>query len=1068
MRLSSSTLDTCAQRRGRVDPGRALRVRATARSCSASRSASSRDAATRASSTARRSGESDPSASAASSAMASSRVDVSSTHRNSTVVRRSSSVEADASARRNDPVLPDGSERFSRVRASDAARARRRRVASSSGRRTRTRRPTSSSARATSTRPRYLAALIADGRDVVTIANDWDLDGRRTRDRGGDARRGADVIYQACFVDGALARLRRLRRAAAGRPLRGRRHEARAPLEAVLRAAALLLLGAGRAASRGAHARADARRARNARAGEPARRRLPRVLPPRARAVRRARSRPGSTSTPCRSRSAPAATSSSRCESRWRADDHLSLVARMRPRPGRPARAARASHTVAELAGAPPTTPVRPRWRRAPSRRCATRRRCRSPRARAGTAWKVLAPEPKRGFELLPPPSAGDLFFDIEGDPFWEPGRGLEYLWGIVDTAGAFRPFWAHDRAQERRAVEGVIDLIRERRARRSARCTSTTTPPTRSSALKRLTCEYGTREDELDDLLRDEVFVDLYKVVSQGLRLSHERYGLKQVETFYFERARRPARRRRLDRALRGLARASRPGDPRRHRRLQRGGLRLDARAARLAAAAAARRGAAARASPSRASRPTTRPRRRSSRQALLAGLPDDPHEVADADRPRWLLAQLAALPPPRGEAGLVGVLRQDRADRARSCRSATRTRSAGSSRPGRRSRSGDSLRLAVHVPGAAAPPRCRAATSSTRRPAGRPGRSRRSTRRPGRCSLRRGPIARGRAAAGRADPGRPVHDARAAGRAAAPRALRARRRRALSARPSRSSCASRSRARSRRTTSTPRRRLVAEPRRPPPRDPGPARLGQDLHGRAADRAPDAPRPARRRDLDEPQGDPQPDRRGRARRTRDGRRVPRAEEGRLLRGAVRHDLRRTRRTSPSPRTTCCCSRGTAWLFSREDMEGVVDTLFVDEAGQVSLADALARRRPARATSSCSATRSSSVRSRRGSIPKAPRPRCSSTCSATRTPCRRTAASSSRARGACIPDVCRFISETSYEGRLHVGARVRSGSGSTRPGSRARGCAGCPSSTRANRGVVDRGGRPDRRRARAS
>ncbi len=33
---------------------------------------------------------------------------------------------------------------------------------------------------------------------------------------------------------------------------------------------------------------------------------------------------------------------------------------------------------------------------------------------------------------------------------------------------------------------------------------------------------------------------------------------------------------------------------------------------------------------------------------------------------------------------------------------------------------------------------------------------------------------------------------------------------------------------------------------------------------------------------------------------------------------------------------------GTAWLFSRQDMEGVVDTLFVDEAGQVSLADALA------------------------------------------------------------------------------------------------------------------------------
>ena len=33
---------------------------------------------------------------------------------------------------------------------------------------------------------------------------------------------------------------------------------------------------------------------------------------------------------------------------------------------------------------------------------------------------------------------------------------------------------------------------------------------------------------------------------------------------------------------------------------------------------------------------------------------------------------------------------------------------------------------------------------------------------------------------------------------------------------------------------------------------------------------------------------------------------------------------------------------GTAWLFARADFEGFVDTLFVDEAGQVSLADAMA------------------------------------------------------------------------------------------------------------------------------
>ena len=92
--------------------------------------------------------------------------------------------------------------------------------------------------------------------------------------------------------------------------------------------------------------------------------------------------------------------------------------------------------------------------------------------------------------------------------------EGSSTCWGIVDTAGTFRPFWAHDRAQERRAVEGVIDLIRERRAADPAMHVYHYAAY-EVTALKRLTCEYGTREEEVDDLLRGEVFVDLYRVVS-------------------------------------------------------------------------------------------------------------------------------------------------------------------------------------------------------------------------------------------------------------------------------------------------------------------------------------------------------------------------------------------------------------------------------------------------------------------------------------------------------------------------------------------------------------------------
>src|SRR6185369_13510951 len=39
---------------------------------------------------------------------------------------------------------------------------------------------------------------------------------------------------------------------------------------------------------------------------------------------------------------------------------------------------------------------------------------------------------------------------------------------------------------------------------------------------------------------------------------------------------------------------------------------------------------------------------------------------------------------------------------------------------------------------------------------------------------------------------------------------------------------------------------------------------------------------------------------------------------------------------------------GTAWLFTRPEWEGVLDFLFIDEAGQVSLANAVATARSAR------------------------------------------------------------------------------------------------------------------------
>jgi uncharacterized protein len=154
------------------------------------------------------------------------------------------------------------------------------------------------------------------------------------------------------------------------------------------------------------------------------------------------------------------------------------------------------------------------------------------------TRYELVAPspdEPGKGLAALPAPSPLDVFFDIEAHP-WAFEDGLEYLLGTLAEDGgepAFRPIWAHDRGEEKRAFEAFIDLVIERLDRDPAMHVyhyGAYEP----AALKRLMVRHATREEELDRLLRGGVLVDLYNVVRQGVRVSEESYSLKKVEKLY------------------------------------------------------------------------------------------------------------------------------------------------------------------------------------------------------------------------------------------------------------------------------------------------------------------------------------------------------------------------------------------------------------------------------------------------------------------------------------------------------------------------------------------------------
>ncbi len=248
------------------------------------------------------------------------------------------------------------------------------------------------------------------------------------------------------------------------------------------------------------------------------------------------------------------------CMERRRKDDHLSLVAgasRMQQRE----LVERGITTATQLAQAEQPIVSRPK-RGSPEGYERIHHQARlqlESRSLPKPKYEFLEPiAAGLGLARLPEPSLGDIFLDLEGAHFVDDG-GHEYLFGWVtaDAAGEtkYEARWALDRAEERRAFEAFIDTVMSRWEEH---------PDLHvyhfghyePSTMKRLMGRHGTREDELDRLLRAERFVDLLGVVRQGLRIGIESYSLKDLETLHdFQRdvdlREASAQRRVIDRAL-------------------------------------------------------------------------------------------------------------------------------------------------------------------------------------------------------------------------------------------------------------------------------------------------------------------------------------------------------------------------------------------------------------------------------------------------------------------------------------------------------------------------------------
>ena len=143
----------------------------------------------------------------------------------------------------------------------------------------------------------------------------------------------------------------------------------------------------------------------------------------------------------------------------------------------------------------------------------------------------------EKGFYLLPEPKSGDLFFDIEGFP--TSNRPHEYLHGLYyEEEGEFKfeYFWAdeNNRQSEKEIFIKLIDFL-EKHFQKYPEAHIYHYNSYEKRAIRELASDYFSefqKGDEFNDkLLRQEKYVDLYTIVSQGVRTSEKDLKLKTLE---------------------------------------------------------------------------------------------------------------------------------------------------------------------------------------------------------------------------------------------------------------------------------------------------------------------------------------------------------------------------------------------------------------------------------------------------------------------------------------------------------------------------------------------------------
>lgn len=146
----------------------------------------------------------------------------------------------------------------------------------------------------------------------------------------------------------------------------------------------------------------------------------------------------------------------------------------------------------------------------------------------------MLPVNPDTGLNRLPEPNGGDIYFDIEGDAFFEDG-GLEYLLGFAYNENGkitYQKLWSSNRVEEKKAFMKFIEFVTHRWKKYPGMYIYHFAPY-ETIAIERLARVHAVYETEVANLLRGERFIDLHAVFKESLLASVESYSLKELEKF-------------------------------------------------------------------------------------------------------------------------------------------------------------------------------------------------------------------------------------------------------------------------------------------------------------------------------------------------------------------------------------------------------------------------------------------------------------------------------------------------------------------------------------------------------